>query len=441
MIMIVKRLKQVFWKLPVPVSIKEKVRQWYADKKYVMQEKREDRTVKIRGDEQVLKKYIEHTLELPKRVSKDYQPEKVYEDEKSDITLIAYYLTQFHPTKENDSWWGKGITEWDNVCRAVPQFCGHNQPRIPGELGFYDLRLKENMERQIQLAKNYGINAFSFYYYWFDGKRILERPLNMFLDNQDLDMPFILCWANENWTKRYSGTNSDVLIGMNHDVTTYLRFIDDVWEMFLDKRYFRMDGKPVLQIYRPSFIPESKKVLEHWKKVVREKTGLELYLIGVQENIGEADLNSKGYDAECEWQCGHVRHICKELSHNLPVLRKDFDGKIHDYKEMVETKKYLIKYSGSRKVYRAVMPGWDNTPRRNQYATIFHGSTPELYKTWLKEVIRLTRKDQRLDADLIFINAWNEWGEGAYLEPDRMYGYAYLQATKEAKMEAELWRS
>lgn len=431
---ILSKLKRIFWKLPLPADWKEQMRVKYASQKFQREDAAESKEISLINKD-VCEAYIKGILSIPGSQSAYYQPEKTYGEDKSGVTLAAYYLTQYHPTVQNDAWWGKGTTEWSNVCKAVPQYPGHYQPRIPGELGYYDLRIRENMARQIELAKNYGINVFSFYYYWFDGKRLLEKPLNMFLQDKSLDMPFMICWANENWTRRFSGTDDGVLFGMTHDVPHYRKFIEDVWEMFLDERYYKIQGKPVMQIYRPSLVPESRQVLSYWRSFVKEKTGLDLYLIGIQENVGVADLCSQGYDAECEWQSTRVRAECREITKQVKPLRSDFMGNVYDYADMVEKRKYVVKSTTGKKVYHSVMPMWDNTARRNQKATIFHNSTPALYQKWLSDVIGMTKENPKLDAPLIFINAWNEWGEGAYLEPDKEFGYAYLQATREAKEE------
>ena len=430
-------LKRMFWKLPLPPACKEKLRTRYAAGKYAREAAKEASGEAMHlVHPEMQEAYVEQILHQPEERSPYYQEEMNYAPDEKDITLVSYYLTQFHPTPQNDAWWGRGTTEWNNVCKAVPQFVGHYQPRIPGELGYYDLRIRDNMERQIQLAQNYGIDVFSFYYYWFDGKRLLEKPLNMFLEDKSLDMPFFLCWANENWTKRFSGTDDGVLFGMTHDVPHYQAFIEDVWQIFLDPRYYRIQGRPVLQIYRPLLIPSCEQVLRYWRDFVKEKTGLELYCIGIQENVGVADLCAMGFDAECEWQSTRVRTESKDITKSVKPLRSDFRGGIFDYADLVEKQKYLVKTTTSKKVYPAVMPMWDNTARRNQNATVFHGSTPALYQKWLTDVIRRTRANQQLETPMVFINAWNEWGEGAYLEPDKVFGYAYLQATREARIQS-----
>ena len=428
-------LKKIFWKLPIGSKLKNKISEKRFERKLEKEKKYDEKNeVKIRDDSELCKAYSEYVLNSYKLKSNEYVPYKNLK-QSGDVKIAAYYLTQFHPNKQNADWWGKGTTEWNNVNQAVPQYIGHYQPRKPGELGYYDLRIKEVFERQIQLAQNYGIDIFCFYYYWFDGERLLEKPLNMFLENKDLDMPFFYCWANENWTKRFSGTNSDVLMGITQSVENYKKFIHSILKDFEDSRYYKIDNRPVLSIYRPSNIPDVEQVLKYWNSQINLKFGCDGYFIAVQEKDTDTDWIKVGFDAETEFQPKQIEKYSKDITSSLRTIRKDFSGTIYDYKEMVDNKRYNDYNQNKEKVYRAVMPMWDNSARRNFRGTIFHGSTPELYKTWLKDVIKETCENKNLDDKVVFINAWNEWGEGTYLEPDEFYGYAYLQATSDAKRE------
>lgn len=341
--------------------------------------------------------------------------------------LIAYYLTQFHPTKQNDQWWGKGVTEWNNVFRGVPQFIGHEQPRLPGELGAYDLRLKENISRQIELAKKSGIYGFSFYYYWFSGERLLEKPLDLFFDNKDLDFNYMLCWANESWTKRFDGTSQEILMKHHTEYEKNINFINDIQKYLRDERYIKIDGAPVIQIYRPNNCEKIEKLISYWREEA-VKLGIErvhFMAVSFGDNIN-TDLISKGFDSINDFQPGSLmsQDNHKNINNTLSIINKEFVGQVYDYENISQSSKYRDA------VYPAVMPSWDNTARRVDSGLIFLGSTPKLYGCWLKSACDFSVNDNKLNNNFVFINAWNEWGEGAYLEPDKNYGYAYLNETR-----------
>lgn len=425
-------IKRLYWRLPINDRVKErlvtKARVWL---RRIEQraDANKDQLVIVNT---VLRPYIEQILAIPDKPGKDHIPlcDNSYSRNVDDPKIIAYYLTQFHPTKENDAWWGKGTTEWTFVSKAVPQYVGHYQPRLPGELGYYDLRIDQVMLRQIELAKMYGIYGFAFYYYWFNGKRLLEKPFDRFINNRQMDFPFCLCWANEPWTRRFDGTCGEILMEQSTDPKSYEHFIDTVIPYLKDPRYIRVKDKPIIIIYRPSFIPKCKPMLEYWRKRCRDAGVGEIVLIGIKENTWDANLISLGFDAQSEFHPGTLFRYCSNITNKIKYVREDFGGLVFDYQDIVVNKQYH-EYS-YQKLYRSVMPMWDNTPRRNNTGMIFENATPQLYKQWLTDVLVETRLNQELDDKLVFINAWNEWGEGAYLEPDRRYGYAFLQATREA---------
>lgn len=426
-------LKKIYWKLPINKDLKQKI----SDKRFERMIRLEEISDKkgefnITSDKNSLVSFTKYSMSLNGRKSEYYCGFQKHDALKNETTIVAYYLTQFHPNKQNDEWWGKGVTEWNNVNKAVPQFTGHYQPRRPGELGYYDLRIKENMKRQIELAKNYGVGAFCFYYYWFADDRLLELPLNMFLENKDLDIPFFYCWANENWTKRFSGTDEGILMGMDETEENYIRFINSILNDMKDDRYYRINNKPVITVYRPSKMPNPSKVLKEWRTIAL-KEGFDLYIIATQEKDTSINWCNFGFDAETEFQPKQIQHNCKEITNQVHPIRNDFSGIVYDYEDLVKNKKYLIKENMDKKVYHAVMPMWDNTARRNHRGTIFYKSSPELYEQWLKDIIKLTNDKKILDSHLVFINAWNEWGEGTYLEPDEEFGYAYLEVTHNAQ--------
>jgi hypothetical protein len=421
-------LYRIYLKLPLPKSLKD---EFILSIRRIWPKKDETIALRTKLKDEMANQYIQQILSIPYK-SKEYVElaTDIYERQAGDPLLLAYYLPQYHPTPENDKWWGRGVTEWHNVSRAVPQYPGHYQPRLPGELGYYDLRQTENIARQIELASTHGIYGFAYYYYWFDGKRLLDRPLDAFLNDANLDFPFCLCWANESWTRRFDGNSSEVIMVQNESVESYRDFIESVKPYFADKRYVRIQGRPVLIIYRPSLVPDSEKVLAHWRAFCQEAGLGNPYIIGVKENTFDRDLLPLGYDAQSEFHPGTVFRYCKEITSEFHFMDDNFRGTILDYADLVKNKRYLNSKAG--KLYRAIMPMWDNTPRRINKPVIYEGASPELYKEWLKDILRETRENRELDAPFVFVNAWNEWGESTYLEPDRKYGYAYLQATREA---------
>ena len=347
----------------------------------------------------------------------------------SEIKLIAFYLPQFHPIPENDEWWGKGFTEWTHVSRATPQFVGHYQPRLPGELGFYDLRLPQIQQRQVELAKLYGIFGFCFHYYWFGGKRLLDRPLKQLLNNPDLDFPFCLCWANENWTRRWDGLDHEVLIAQAHSPDDDLAFIKDIEPALRDQRYIRANGRPVLIVYRPGLLPDPKASAERWRDYSAKRSLGDLYLVAVQAFETE-DPRPLGFDAAVELPPHKLGQGAPVLNSQMEIVNSNYQGVICDYNYLIESAKKIPRSDFT--LFRGVCPSWDNEARKPGKGMTYENSAPALYQEWLAEACRFAAKESDPDKRLVFINAWNEWSEGAYLEPDRKYGYAYLQATANA---------
>ncbi|MFC5469667.1 glycoside hydrolase family 99-like domain-containing protein [Cohnella suwonensis] len=378
-------------------------------------------------------KYINDLLFRSSSKSPDYVP---YSNESInakdyDVKLIAFYLPQFHPIPENDQWWGTGFTEWTNVTKAVPQYTGHYQPHLPDELGFYDLRLIEIMKRQAELAKQYGIYGFCFYHYWFTGKRLLERPVDQLLAHPEIDLPFCLCWANENWSRRWDGEENDILMEQKYSEEDDLNFIQDLTRYLKDRRYIRINGKPVVMVYRPGLFPDFKKTAKQWREYCTKEGIGEIQLLGVSWKINHPE--DYGLDGLVEFPPHSIHEYgCELINDSIEVVNPNYNGLIFDYKKYVEEENYL--FDTDYKLYKGISPSWDNTARKPNNGTIYHNSSPLLYKKWLKNIIRHTVANFS-DDKVVFVNAWNEWAEGAHLEPDRKFGYSYLEATKEALQE------
>ncbi len=354
------------------------------------------------------------------------------------VRAIAFYLPQYHPVPENNEWWGKGFTEWTNVTKAKSLFLGHYQPHMPADLGFYDLRLPEVREQQAALAKEYGIHGFCYYHYWFNGRRILERPVNEILASGTPDLPFCLCWANENWTKTWSGGSQDILLEQNYSHEDDLEHIRSLIPAFEDSRYIRINGKPLFLVYRTELLPNPIKTVAIWQEEVK-KAGLRgLYLVRVENFVKDVDPNSIGFDAAVEFSPdsskagvtlfrGGLASLLTKLNLFPTVFR---DNHVYSYSATVQG--MLSKSEPSYPWFRCVSPMWDNSARRSVKAAVFIGSTPGIYKQWLNKIIARTRQNYKGDEQIVFINAWNEWAEGCHLEPDQKWGHAYLEATRDA---------
>lgn len=361
----------------------------------------------------------------------DYAPPPPFEPK---VKLIAHYLPQFHPFEENDEWWGKGFTEWTNVGKAVPNYPGHYQPHCPIHLGYYDLRLPEVMEEQAKIAKTYGVGGFSYYFYWFDGKTLMERPLQQMLQRPEIDMPFCLHWANENWTRRWDGSEHDVLIAQNHSITDSEAMLRHVRPYLEDPRYITIDGKPVFIIYRANIIPDIRSMTDAWRAEARRWGLPGLYLIAAQ-SFDIKDPRILGFDAACEFPPHQANR--KDITDDLQVFNPDFAGSIHDYETMVVGSK--AQSERDYKCFRSVVLSWDNTARNQNAPRIFERFSISGYQDWLTTLCRqvLRQRNYTKDEKIVFINAWNEWAEGTHLEPDQKYGFAYLQATADAVRAAE----
>lgn len=349
----------------------------------------------------------------------------------NNIRTIAFYLPQYHPIPENDQWWGSGFTEWTNVKKAKPLFDGHYQPHAPSILGYYDLRDEEVRNVQAEMAKNYGIYGFCYYHYWFNGKRLLEKPINSILSSGKPFFPFCLCWANENWTRRWDGHDSEILIAQNHDNQDDLNFIRSLIPFFEDPRYIRINSKPLLVIYRTELFPNIMETSDLWRtEMIKSGIG-DLFLIRVESFTEGIDPKTIGFDAALEFAPDWRRmgdRIDSLQRQGIEITYPDL--LVFDYNVMIEN--MLIKPVPNYPLLRCVTPSWDNTPRKGEKGTVFINSNPDKYQAWLRQIVQLTKENLESNHRIIFINAWNEWGEGCHLEPDKRFGLSYLISTKTA---------
>jgi hypothetical protein len=356
-------------------------------------------------------------------------------DSVSKARLIAFYLPQFHPIPENDEWWGRGFTEWTNAAKARPLFRGHYQPHVPADLGFYDLRVPQTREAQAEMARQYGIEGFCYFHYWFAGKRVLEKPFNEVLQTGKPDFPFCLCWANETWTGIWHGCPDRVLIEQTYPgYEDYRAHFEVLRAAFADKRYMTVEGKPIFIIYNPKQIPNGKKVMDFWRNLAAH-AGLDgLFLVGLVHNWDEFTPSQFGFDA-----C--IRQFLPPKRHNSHTSWRNPIKKIVNF---YQTKRKMPMIYSYRSVvlelisdasmeggdFPSLVPNWDNTPRSGSNGVVLHASTPEAFRLQIRKALR-GMDNVPIERKLIFLKSWNEWAEGNHLEPDLKFGTGYLQVLAE----------
>jgi len=371
--------------------------------------------------------------------------------------LLAFYLPQFHPIPENDKWWGPGFTEWTNVARARPLFRGHYQPRLPADLGFYDLRVAEVREQQAELARNAGIEGFVYYHYWFGGgRRLLQRPFTEVVSSRRPDFPFCLCWANETWSGVWHGASDRVLVEQTYpgkqDIEEHFLAL---LEAFGDERHVKVDGKPLFVVYRPLLLEDGVRFIEQWREL-GEKYGLPGFHFVAHLLPHEVGWNYResGFDGAVisntfkSWMSSPVdilrRHLRRGGASRLTagtLLSFAYRESLHRMHKATGRFANVISYADAMAfflepdiadpdTYPCVVPNWDNTPRSRFRGVVLHHSTPALFKRHLQETVAAVA-DRAPERRLIFVKSWNEWGEGNYLEPDRRFGHEYLEVVRE----------
>jgi len=360
------------------------------------------------------------------------------------VRLIAFHLPQFYPIPENDEWWGPGFTEWRNVVRARPLFPGHYQPHLPADLGFYDLRLPETRAAQAEMAAAHGISGFCYYHYWFNGRRLLERPVDEILRSGTPRLPFCLCWANENWSRRWDGQEHELLMAQSYSPEDDRAHIRHLLPAFADDRYIRVDGRPLFLVYWMAALPDSRRTADIWREEAQRAGVGDLYLVAVESHDAVGDPRPYGFDAAVEfapeWRAmGSPKYYTERYDLRARVYRRlrqrgwlspaYWEHSIYSYQALA--KRMAAKPDPGYPWFRCITPAWDNSPRRREGAVILYGSNPDRYGAWLSRAMEQTLARPAAER-LVFVNAWNEWAEGNHLEPDLRWGRGYLEATQRA---------
>ncbi len=374
------------------------------------------------------------------------------------VRVIALYLPQFHPIPENDEWWGKGFTEWTNVKKAKPLCKGHVQPRVPADLGYYDLRDPETRERQAELAREAGIEGFCYYHYWFgNGRQLLERPFNEVLASGKPDFPFCLCWANHDWTnkswkKGNTQKSGSMIMQMQYSEEDHINHFYNILPAFRDKRYITVDGKPLFAVWAPRNIPNGKRFVELWQNLARQNGLPGIHFVGYTANANKKLPNGKlslyetnkasafyqsvldiGYDAVISSGLTRAQSIIQGrlgLAWNILTYKTRIPSSSHlDYSKVM--RHYYVDEDAWENVYPTLLPQWDRTPRAGSKTEFLINSSPGKFQSTIEEALSYL-KDKTSEHRILFLKAWNEWGEGNYVEPDQQFGHGWLDAIKNA---------
>ena len=343
--------------------------------------------------------------------------------------VLAFYLPQFHAIAENDAWWGAGFTEWSSIQRAMPRFEGHFQPRMPRDLGHYTLAGTETLRRQVALARGAGLSGFVNYFYWFNGRRLLEAPLEAMLADPGVDFPFCLMWANENWTRRWDGGEHEVLIAQDYRAADDEALVDCLARHFRDTRYIRLEGRPVLMVYRPALIPDTAATVARWRRLFHARHG-ENPLLVMAQSFDAMDPRVFGFDAAVEFPPHKLVNGLPMRNPELTWFDSSATAQVFAYEDVVAAS--LGEAAPGFPLIKTAVPSWDNDARRQGAGLVLHGAHPAKYQAWLGALVERARGAPVGGAALVCVNAWNEWAEAAYLEPDVHFGGAWLNATARA---------
>jgi len=356
------------------------------------------------------------------------------------VRILAFYLPQYHPIPENDEWWGKGFTEWTNVAKAKPLYKGHHQPNIPADLGFYDLRIPETRKAQADMAREYGIEGFLYWHYWFAGRRILERPFNEVLKSGEPDFPFCLGWANHTWSGIWVGQTDAVLIEQTYPgEEDYIKHFYEVLPAFKDSRYIKVENKPFFYIYNPDDIPDNHVFINTWNKLAKENGFEGICFVGPVPypdqnanrafNMGYNAIHSYRFEESFSKMKGNsiLKRMLQKLQRAFNLSNKVFLG-IYDYRDFIRN--FSSENDKQKLFYPTIYANWDNSPRSGRRAMIMENCNPEEFKKHIRQVFSNV-KDKPEEHRIVILKSWNEWAEGNYMEPDLKYGKKYLEVLKE----------
>lgn len=370
------------------------------------------------------KQYDANTKRGPNFVGEETLPD--LPPEAHVVKPIAFYLPQFHAIAENDSWWGKGFTEWTNVTKALPRYVGHRQPRLPANLGFYDLSQVQTLRDQAELVRRSGVYGLCIHDYWFGGRKVLETPLRLLLANPDIDLRFCVNWANENWSRRWDGSDHDILLEQTYAPEDRDGYAHSILPAVRDSRYIRVDGRPLVLVYRPSLLPDARGTFESWRELFLKEGVGDPYLVMVQ-SFDDYDPHPYGLDAAAGFPPHNANTWDINERNRLRLLDPAFEGHTRSYSYLAA--RMLQNHSSNYPLFPGVCPSWDNEARKPGRGTSFYNANPAAFENWLHQAAAQAPYAPGGDR-FVFINAWNEWAEGAVLEPDRHYGFANLVAVR-----------
>jgi len=343
--------------------------------------------------------------------------------------VIAFYLPQFHEFEENNRNWGAGFTEWTNIARNIPRYQGQIAPRTPRDLGYYNLMHGDIQKRQAKMARDAGVHGFCYYYYRFDEEPFMDGPIKRMLADPSVDFPFCVMWCNETWTRAWIGKDRSIIAEQQYSASVMEALVDDLAILFNDPRYIRIQGRPLFTIYRPNFLPDADAKIAQLRKMFQEHHGLDV-LFTMAQTDHAVDPRPYGLDGAIEFTANKFNKHLSKVMDPARFYDTSYSSKVYDFDELIELS--LAEHHNDYPLVRSVMPHWDKNPRQPGRGHVIHGSTPQKFENWTSELINRSEESLFFGERLLFVNAWNEWAESAYLEPDTHFGGAYLNSVARA---------